>query len=719
MNARFPRSRRIAPAILFFAGATALCCLAALRSNPARSRIVTPQNAAARNTAAVPPASGAVQGQTAQNATARARLGNPPLPTSFSAPLWLPERVGERRVYSFAYDSTAASELNSVLAGSGAEGAGAQSGIGFYDIETSASGEMLVTLLRPAKAPMPALASVKLRRLALRLSLNSEPAPAQARHLIANLGHELWVAVNASGRIQGVRFDPALQNDPIAATSGGYARAMLGFCQWVFPARPDAREGEAWSSLEDDPNGAYRAHYSRAQSSALTHNLPRSGVFAFTKTKTYFEPRRNGGESGASGIEVVGGGFAQARVTLDGRGRATLQTLDADEKPVARMGDKVLSRSRNRFRLRPQRTETVSKSELARLLADAGQHAHQSALLPLSVQETEVQNRARIARSSLGSATISGLLAQLDEPAAQRVPAGNDTSAWTPLFLQVKALLVLQPQTSATFGLRLLRAPAQSPAFRVVAEALAIAGHAPAQNALSRAVRARRDDERALSVLLPLLTSLRTPTPEVEAAVSLVARSSDRDIAATGWLTLGALAHTLNAPSSAPQASRRAASLVDKMTSQLNTAASPRETRVILLALGNASSPRALPVLLRFRQHAVPEVRAGAVLALRGIEAPEAEAPLLQTLAADSSADVRREAAYALSQRAMSLRAFKAQQNALKTETDVRVRLTLLRSLWAARVEFPAARSIVASFAQDTSPDVSEAAARLLAEENK
>src|SRR5262249_43846302 len=131
----------------------------------------------------------------------------------------------------------------------------------------------------------------------------------------------------------------------------------------------------------------------------------------------------------------------------------------------------------------------------------------------------------------------------------------------------------------------------------------------------------------------------------------------------------------------------------------------------------NAGAPAALPALRTFLRAPEPEVRGGAVAALRGLKATAAGAALCQALTADPDAGVRLEAAQALGARRMTAAALTAHACVLRTDSSPGVRLAALRNLGQSQQVLPeAAKLICEAAAKDSNPGVCEAAAALLEE---
>jgi HEAT repeat protein len=312
-----------------------------------------------------------------------------------------------------------------------------------------------------------------------------------------------------------------------------------------------------------------------------------------------------------------------------------------------------------------------------------------------------------VQQAELGTATVESLLTELTRTEAGAREALGETA----LYLKFKALVYLHPEASARLGKRLAAAAADGLAMRVLPQALANSGRPEAQAALAAVVRGRPDDWPALAELLPALGMAKAPTRVVEAALFELASAGREEIRSTAQLALGSLARGLGG--SAPT---RADAIVRWAIAQLEGARSTGQRRQILLVLGNAGSPRALPAIRPWLNAPQPEVRGGAILALRWLKGPEIDGKLCKGLT-DDDASVRLEAARALQVRPVTAAMLAVYAAALRKEGAAGVRVALLENLALARRTFPEAAELIKQASEkDPVAQVREAAATLLDE---
>jgi len=162
-------------------------------------------------------------------------------------------------------------------------------------------------------------------------------------------------------------------------------------------------------------------------------------------------------------------------------------------------------------------------------------------------------------------------------------------------------------------------------------------------------------------------------------------------------------------------APERAAKIVKVFINGIERAPSAGATRLMILALGNAGSSDAFPIISRFLHDPSPELRAAASEALRWVDSDQVEPLLINALIFDQDSSVRLEAAIALGFRKVGDTSFKAQKGVFLKETDVKIRLAVLNNLWKAKDSFPEVRGIVREAAKhNSSREVRKAAGEIM-----
>jgi hypothetical protein len=600
---------------------------------------------------------------------------------------------GRRLVYQLEYFSAAAVDLNGLSAGQAVAGTGLS-----RSAHVAVEGELAVSLLE-ADGPQVRLA-YRLARPTVRVAVDGQRELALGEALEADLQRPLFAQADRSGRIASVRLSPAQ-----VSVSSSFSRALLAASQVVLPGAT-ADGPSRWEAEEDDLHGTAVVRY-RAVAGRTGWDGP---LRTLRKAKArYLRPPGANAEDGAPGVALEHRPEGELEATVDVQGQH-LVALKGTEVTTALAQDRTVGRTETTLRLRLLRCEAATAAEVQELEAEAAARAGLSPPVPLSAPPDAEAAEAAVQQAELGKATLETLLAELAKAEAGAPAALGETA----LYLKFQALVYLRPEVSAELGRRLASAPAGGLVLRVLGPALANSGRPEAQAALAEVVRARRHDGPALAELLPALGLAKAPTPVLEAALFELAAAGSGDSRATAELALGTLARGL-----AGWAPARADGIVRWAVGRLEGARSPGERRQLLLVLGNAGAAQAWPAVRRHLSAAEPEVRGGAVTALRWLKGPEVEAALCGALTADADAGVRLEAARALGVRRMTAAALAAHAAALRADGSASVRLAVLRNLGRARAALPGAAELVReAAAKGPDREVRAAAAELLEEES-
>jgi hypothetical protein len=590
---------------------------------------------------------------------------------------------GQRLTFDFEYLSAAAMDLSGIHDGKG---------VGLSrSVHASIQGELVVTVLG-AEGKRVRLA-YRLVRPTVRLALDGQLNPALGEMLEADLQQALFVQADPRGRILSVRRGPGR-----TTVSGTIQRAVLAATQVVLPGSA-VDEAPTWEVEEDDLNGTAVVRYEAGTGGAASGER----TCPLRKARLRYRPAQRAGEDEeAAALEYLPEGGLEA--TVDVRSQHLL-SLDGTEATTILARGRVVGRTENTVRLQFLRAETANAAEQKGLEAEEMALARTSPGRPLSAGPAPEEAETSIQLAELGEETADSLLAEL-----ARVEAGaREALGETALYLKFKALVYLRPEASARLGKRLVEAPAQGVAMRVLPQALAHSGQPEAQATLAAVVRARRHDWPALAELLPALGMAKAPTRVLEAALFDLASASSENVRWTAELALGTLAGGLarSDPAGADEIVRWA-------LARLEGVRSAAERRQMLLVLGNTGSPKVLPAVRRYLNAPEPEVRGGAVTALRWLPGAEVAGAACQALTGDPDVGVRLEAAQALGLRPMNAVTLRAHASALREDRSAGVRLAVLRNLGRAREAFTEAAELVhEAAAKDPAPEVREAAALL------
>jgi hypothetical protein len=471
----------------------------------------------------------------------------------------------------------------------------------------------------------------------------------------------LLVSTLMGGRVLG--FRPSAD---LSATTRNLWRALLSLRQIVWPdsAFPSARQ---WTVEENDPAGQYLATYTAETS--VRHLL------ILTKRKTaYLEPPQRRSAS----ARMVAPTFlsrGRSRAAYSGRAPGPDTLVVADTLNTFLSG-RAVSSSATSLSVTFARSTRVEQAELAALRANA-EHLYETApMLSLSSALTDEQTELALARSHASVASISDLVALLRKLDA----AGGQAVATTPLFLRLRAQLVLHPEQADSVDPALVKAKRGSPSFRTLIAALASAGTSRAQTLIVKELVSRAGESESVRAIASALIAVRFPTREtVLALLALTNQMPDDDRRTAVLLALGSVSRVLGETSPA-----LADSVIRSLAERLSSASSPRARREYLHALGNAGSDAALPELRTALADSNVATRAAAAYALRWLTAPPVNAVLSDVLRSDPASAVRQAVISALAargDRSLTVPQVRALQYAADTDLSEEVRSAARRLL--------------------------------------
>jgi HEAT repeat protein len=596
-------------------------------------------------------------------------------------------KPGQRWRHQFRFAGTGSMDLTALTGGQNAAVSGQQA----QSIHTIVEGELVTDILE--KDDRKVLLACSLPKSKVVLLVGDIPLIDGTATIETDLVLPVFVEVDLQGRIQSVRFSPQVRD-----LSRNCLRSLLAAMQVALPADNDATD--VWEAWEQSPQGRCRAVYQVDPDAPV-------GINGLIKTREEYEQPTAKKTDVTLQPAVSYHPAGALRIAFD-RELGLVHSINGSESLVMKIQDRVLSTSQNSIAFVFVKRETIPTSELNQLVALAKERAKVEVAEPLSAKSSNRGDGLLSQKQQLGDATFESLQADLarEETNAQQ---NNDQ---TPLYLKIKALIAVQPETSSRWAALVNKATPESLTMRMVPAALAAVGNEQSQAALVAIVKARDNDEVVLQRLLAILAQVKTPSPLAENTMrDLAVRSQQPSIALLAQLSLGNMARNLHDKSPA-----RAEKIVAWAISEME--ASPSESKTVhwLLVLGNTGAAEALPVIRTRLGDSASGVRAAAASALRFIEGDQAEAMLLQTLKADPDAAVRCAAIAAFRYRPMSKEAFGDNRDAMRSDKSVEVRLAALNLLWEARQRFPEVISLVeAVAANDQIREIREAAGRLLA----
>ena len=604
--------------------------------------------------------------------------------------------------YRLEYNSAANADLRSLFQDQnlGPAQQQAQSAAPSYSLAASLQGDM--TLVTLNVSPTRAQVLQTYRNPQVRLVVNGQPQPEQAAAVELELSRGFLVELTRQGKVAGVYLRPEA-----AKFAQDFIRTLVASEEFVFPAAPPP-DGQSWNAREEDRNGVYIARYRIVSASIAGH----PDWIALRKSKVRYLPEPADATPPVPGRDRTEKSVRpqmdfEAEFDLESGDLATLRGTEIQDTSIK---DKPIAHSETILQLRRVRTAVAPAEEMGRL-RELRSVLTASTPLALYAQRPRAEVEANVQRSELGSATVKELLDALAAFKATSSDPEKQQASETPLYLKVKALVYVHPESCAQLETILETADATSPQFRIVSGALGAVAHPQAQRVLARAIQARPADSAALAGMISALGSAPQPGREAERAVQQLAEtSSDNTVASTAILALGNMARSLSR--SSPE---RAAALVTFLMRRLSAARSEEVAQRWIQALGNSASSQAFPALSKYASNSSPVLRSAAIDSLRSIRLPQVDAMLLHALASDQEAQVRQEAAFALGFRRPSQQSFDAQKKALQHESDEKVRSALLTNLFKMNRQFPEAKSILEDAAvHDVSESVRKTARSLL-----
>jgi hypothetical protein len=539
-----------------------------------------------------------------------------------------------------------------------------------------------------------ALLAFSMPKANVALNVDGAPLMGAKTTIEADLAQPVFAKVSLRGQIQTLHF-PGQMND----LSRNCLRSLLGATQVVLPTADDPNK--EWDAPEQSLNGRYLANYQIDPDS-------NRGTIALVKSfGPLDEPRHKPGQP-AQTLHPDG----EVRIVFD-TGLGLVHTIKGTQTLTLTVDDKAISTTQTSVELGLIKKETLPASELAWLIQSARAQtkaapAESLKVPPSSGAGASLANQNR----QLGDATLESLEADLGREDNSAEPSKDQL----PLYLKIKAMIAVHPESSARWGELVLRAGPGSLTMKLVPSALAAVGHEQAQAALVAILKAQAKDPAMFQRIMVVLVQVKTPSPLLESTLQGLALSAASPATAgTAQLALGTVARSLE--ESSPE---RAAAIVAWAIQKEQGAASQTLQTHWLLVLGNTGARAALPAIEARLGDKSDPVRAAAVSALRFIDSDQAEALLMQTLAKDAVADVRYAAVAAFNYRSMTKKAFEANREALRGDKAPAVRLAAMNLLWQVRQRHSEVTLLVESAAaNDVDDDIRQAARRLLSSLDK
>jgi HEAT repeat protein len=494
--------------------------------------------------------------------------------------------------------------------------------------------------------------------------------PEVRSQLQASLGTSFFVSLDREGRVKLTHFE---QGTDVLVQ--GLLRSFVASTQFVVPGKP----GAAWETEEYDSTGQYAAAYRRLDGSR------------FEKSKKAYSRLAS-----PQGLVSIG-----QDVHLEVRAQSTFE-LAEDLWPHSVQAREELTLDAGGG------TPPASTSlQLALRLLGRGRDASLSGALlarqatlmtlPMASVVGQEQDPMDGYRQVLGGRRFEDMLKDLRSlPTTEK----ERDDARTLALERLRALFKLQPAEALKVP-DALRSGLDPVAASPLIGALSAASTPEALQALSRSI----DD----STLQPIVRTDAiaamgmADVPNREGVDTLRRYSQDANplFRDTATLALGNASLQMQ-----DDDARGADALLNELMNAYRTASTPEQQALVLRALGNTRSPRALPVIREALRSGSPLVREAAVVALRNIPDPSVDQLLAERLSVDPAPEVRKSAVFSCGFRPLAplLPAF---QKLLQTDPADAVRAEAVTLLGANRATLPLVDTLLTWTSQnDRSPDI-------------
>lgn len=617
----------------------------------------------------------------------------PPVPSGYGL------SPGDRRVYEIDYRTASKADLRVLFEGRDPAGTGASPAALAEprSYKTLLRGRLVMTVLE--KGPEGLLCAYRIEHPQLELELEGNESPVQAGTIATLLGRETFARMDPKGRLRGVLLVP--QADSMTR---GFVLALLAKTQFVLPADP--RPGATtWTAEEEDPSGRYRARYESGASfeGRNVKSFP-EGLAAFRKTKETYLPAVAAAKPLLARLPTAVEPSGATEMVFDANG-GFLEASAGSETDRVTVSGREVARVESRFSLRRVGGGTAPPSERLALLEAFRWRRTAGDFIPLTMALSEEESELAIQRTALGQATFESLKADLTAAeTAVRKPALD-------LYLKFKALIYLHPEVAADLGEALAAAPAESVTRDIIGGALGAVGHPEAQAALAKALLSRIDGPAFAMGLIQALSQVRFPTgPAVRALQDVAAGAGDESLSAAALLGLGTMSRSLKETDPV-----RAERIAEDLIATRRPSMTERAMDVLLKAMGNSGSDKAIPLMREFIEHGSARLRASAAAGLRFVDSGEADPILAGILASDEDALVRTSALLALGFRKPTAETAEAHIRAVSQDASEAVRLAALSNLGNMTEEFPEVLAVIRRVAEeDDSESIRKTAANIL-----
>lgn len=499
------------------------------------------------------------------------------------------------------------------------------------------------------------------------LTVDAAAAPQQCASILKVLKSGVFFERQQAGGIDRVWMSPDTEPMPLMAV-----RRVLALWQWGTVGPALTSNPKTWEVTETEPNGHFDVVY------RLTSDDPVASGVTLMKRKKGFRPIA--AVAGLAEPPLLTATYVpdgELRINLDADGLA-MQSITGEERQHIELAGHRVGVSTTRVHIVQSKAAAAPASaELARHHDKFKAVAARWGASGLYEPPSRAMLQAQLARQKLGARTWYDVRDALERAQA----SGNSAQEVGEIYLQLKALVLLQPHICTELIRYAQGKPRNSLGFKTVLGVLAASVNTePAQLAMAQwLLTDAMDTDTAVQVIMALAQA-GAPSQHIESVLRDLAwrpGNVDNDLSNSAMLGLGAMARALWRGGQTQRADR----LVSDLQKLLDGLGTPEATHTLMLVLGNAALPGFLDRLLREVESPSAQTRGDASYALRAYP-PQVVAPALARMAAaDADSGVRAQALRTM----LLLPAQESLQSALlravANEADAEVRIAFWRLL--------------------------------------
>jgi Lipoprotein amino terminal region len=443
----------------------------------------------------------------------------------------------------------------------------------------------------------------------LGITVNGNPIGDMDKYILnEDLKKSALVKIDKTGKIVSMATDSSMN-----PTIDVLWRNILSQMQVVLPENATTLPND-WTTTEEEPMGQYQGRLAIDAEKKATD----SAVFVVKEKLGY---SRISGEYGNLGKPNISGRY-KAAIKLQKKNNS-LQSVVVDDLKNLSFGKDTTARSLISFTANYIGQSQVEPKRVSEMM---GLFSHKNYALwgKLDSDPSWMKIKQKKCQNILGNETAESLIDSL-----RKVNASG--AVWSDaLFQKLQALTYLEPKNCAKLRDVIDEFPPKTVAFGGVINVLALDESDEAQREFAAVVKKYDKNEDALFEILPLISSMKMPSRQVENAVKDLAFSTSPDnITSTAQLAYASIAYRTKIDNP-----KRANTIVETLIANLKGKAA---TQQYILALGNTGSEKSLEELKSFLGDPSVETKSLALSNLRLISQPQVDTILYLFATRDTS----------------------------------------------------------------------------------